>query len=124
MNYFLQDDATLAGLVGTLATDVIKVGIAAELSVAEAGLVVGLVSSAILQAVDDEYQLTNRLIAVLEESQESGEDYVAKKEEQLEGATGAASFIEYVIGSARQVLIRWPPNQVDRLLSPLPRTGL
>ncbi len=142
VDFFLQDEATLARLIGTLATDVVKVGITVGISVAAAGvvagvttiavgpiaavIVVGLVSSAILQTVDDQYQLTNRLIAALEELQESGENYIAQKKEQIEDAaiSGTANVIEYAVDSARQVLIRWVSSQVDGLLSPLPRTRL
>jgi hypothetical protein len=79
---FLRDQATMASLIGHVASDLIKVGISSLIS-AMAGLVVGsfftvaaapifaviaagVFTGIVLEIIDQQYGLTDKLVAVLE----------------------------------------------------------
>ncbi len=84
LDYLLKDEATLAELIGSLATDVVKVavstGVAWALTAATAAtvasvlavgpllvfIVVGLVVNKILNSIDEKYHITNQLIKGLD----------------------------------------------------------
>lgn len=84
LQYFLDDQATMATLIGTLAADLVKVGISNIIATAAgllAGVVttiavgpilvaigVGIVASLTLDFVDKRWGLTDRLVAALEEA--------------------------------------------------------
>ncbi|MGH1471538.1 MAG: hypothetical protein ACRBCS_10115 [Cellvibrionaceae bacterium] len=82
--FILEDDKTMSRLIGTLATDIVKVGIStmlagltglavAAITTLAAGpliaaIAVGVVSSIALNALDDQFQITEKLISAMEES--------------------------------------------------------
>jgi len=102
LKFVLDDTATFSSLAGTIATDIIKVGIGtvlAELSALAAGSVttvaaapivvaigVGVLSGVVLNAIDDHFGLTDKLIAALDEIG----DEISKKVESLERKAGRA----------------------------------
>jgi hypothetical protein len=81
-DYFLRDEATLSELIGSLATDVIKVGISVGASIAAASIVAGLTTLAIgpliaviavgvltsiaLDMVDEHFGITERVIEAVD----------------------------------------------------------
>jgi len=143
IDFFLSDDVTLNRLIGTLATDVVKVGIATGASIAAASyvaslgvlvavgpiaviIVVGISASLFLAHVDEKYNITEKVIAALDEIEEKGIKGII--EEKKRGIlnkgnelvnTATESVIDYAIESAQRVLL----NTINRLLrnSVLPR---
>lgn len=81
-DYLLTDDATLSRLIGTLSTDIVKVGIATSAAMAAASFVAGITTIAVgpivvvivvgavvswgLGEIDDRFGITDRLIAELD----------------------------------------------------------
>jgi len=137
-NYVLTDQATLSQLVGTLATDIVKVGIATGASIIVASAVgaatfavgpiiaviaVGVGVSMLLEYADNSFGITNRVIAGLDELGESTENYIVQRKEQaLNSASQAIDYIiDYAIESARVIAINWVRGKVRNYLSPLPR---
>ncbi|MCP4342666.1 MAG: hypothetical protein GY799_28240 [Desulfobulbaceae bacterium] len=138
-DYCLTDQATLSQLVGMLATDVVKVGIATGASIitatAVAGLttvavgpilavvVVGVGVSMLLEYADNSLGISNRVIAGLDELGENAENYIEDQKRQAINSAGRAidSVIEHAISSARAITIRWVQSKVREYLSPLPR---
>ncbi|HWV16765.1 MAG TPA: hypothetical protein VN030_15150 [Cellvibrio sp.] len=138
-DYFLTDHATLSQLVGTLATDVVKVGIVTGASIVAATAVAGLTTLAIgpilavvvvgvgismlLEYADNSLGITNRVIAGLDELGESTEKYLEEQKKQLMNSAGRAAnnIIEYAVSSAQTIAIRWVESAVREYLSPLPR---
>lgn len=127
IDYFLTDTATLSQLVGTLATDIVKVGITTGASIAAAAAVsvlftvaigplvavifVGLTVSFALTHVDEKYHITERVIAGLDELGENVQDMIEAKKRELVNKGNEAinktidSVIDYVLESAQQVII-------------------
>lgn len=137
-DYFLTDQATLSQLIGTLATDVVKVGIATGASILVATAVgaatfavgpiiavvlVGVGVSMLLEYADNHLGITNRVIAGLDELGESVERYLAQKKYQALNCAGRAidSIIDYAVESARAIAITWVRKTVREYLSPFPR---
>jgi hypothetical protein len=137
-NYFLTDQATLSQLIGTLATDVVKVGIAtgAAILVASSAVVatfavgpiiavvfVGVTASALLEIADNRLGITNRVIAGLDEIGDNTENYVARKKRQALTAAGNAvdEVIDYAVESARAIAVTWARTTLREYLSPFPR---
>ena len=99
---FLKDHSSCYDLVGNIAADLIKIGIPALMGYIAGILVGGVVSFAFapialaiavsvyvgfrLDALDDQYKLTDKLIVVLEKL---GQD-LAEKQEQMQKALGHA----------------------------------
>ena len=138
-DYFLTDQATLSQLVGTLATDVVKVGIATGASIVAATAIAGLTTVAIgpilavvvvgvgvsmlLEYADNSLGITNRIIAGLDELGENAESYLNEKKNNVLNSAGKAidEVIDYAVSSARAVAIRWVQGKIREYLSPLPR---
>lgn len=138
-DYFLTDQATLSQLVGTLATDVVKVGIVTGASIIAATAIAGLTTLAIgpivavvvvgvgvsmlLEYADNSLGITNRVVAGLDELGESAEKYLAEQKKQALSSAGQAvnNIIEYAVSSAQTVAIRWVESALRDYLSPLPR---
>ncbi|GAB2189802.1 hypothetical protein MAH1_14100 [Sessilibacter sp. MAH1] len=135
IDYLLTDQTTLSQLVGTLATDVVKVGIATAASIGAATamgfftfavgpilsvIAVGIGVSMLLEYTDAKLGITNRVIAGLDELGESATDFLNRKKQQ---ATDAAAntinnVIDYAIGSARAIVINWSRDKIKKYLSP------
>jgi len=137
-DYFLTDQATLSQLVGTLATDIVKVGIATGAAILVASsavvatfavgpivavVVVGVTASALLEIADNRLGITNRIIAGLDEIGGSAENYVAQKKRQAHNAAGAAvgEVIDYAVESARAIAVTWVRKTLREYLSLFPR---
>jgi len=132
-DYFLRDGATLNQLIGSLATDVVKVGIATGASIAAVSvtatwmattgilvalgplavaIVVGVGVTMLLEYADSELKITDRVIAALDEIEEKGikgiieekkQAIVRKGNEIINGAT--ESVIDYAIESTQRILL-------------------
>ena len=140
IDYFLTDEATLSQLIGSLATDVVKVGIATGASIGIASavvgagvtlaigpiiavVIVGVVVSMALSAIDDYYGITDRVIAGLDELGEEILSYPDQVKENLQKAVDntIASVIDYAIDSSRQIIINIAKHHISKLLSNRPR---
>lgn len=137
-DYFLTDQATLSQLVGTLATDIVKVGIATGAAILVASsavmatfavgpiiavVVVGVTASALLEIADNRLGITNRIIAGLDEIGDGAENYIAQKKRQILNAAGNAvdEVIDYAVESARAIAVTWVRKTLHEYLSPFPR---
>lgn len=137
-DYFLTDQATLSQLIGTLATDVVKVGIATGAAILVASsavvatfavgpiiavVVVGVTVSALLEIADNRLGITNRIIAGLDEMGDSAESYIAQKKRQALNTAGKAidEVIDYAVESARAIIVNWIRKTLREYVSPFPR---
>lgn len=135
IDYFLTDQATLSQLVGTLATDVVKVGIATGASILTATIVgaatfavgpivavvlVGIGMSMLLEYADAKLGITNRVIAGIDELGESAADYLNRKKQRATNmaADTINNVIEYALDSARAIAINWSREKIKKYLSP------
>lgn len=134
-DYFLTDQATLSRLIGTLATDVVKVGIATGASILAATafgaltfavgpiiavVAVGVGVSMLLEHADNRLGITNRVIAGLDELGAGAEHYIAQKKRQALNAAGKAveEVIDYAVESARTIAVNWVRKTLREYLSP------
>ncbi|WP_444931377.1 hypothetical protein ACJJIF_06245 [Microbulbifer sp. SSSA002] len=137
-DYFLTDQATLNQLVGTLATDVVKVGIATAASIGAAVVMggftlavgpilavvaVGFGVSMLLEYADNSLGITSRVIAGLDELEESANNYINnQKQRALNTAREAAGqIIDHAIDSVQTIAINWVRNKLGGYLSPVRR---
>ena len=136
VDYALTDEATLSKLIGTLSTDVVKVGITTAASIATAVfmggftlavgpiaavLVVGVGVSMLLEYADQSYGITERVIAGVEELQYRADKILEdQKESALEAMGDAAnSVLGLVVDSARSVAIDWVRRNLREYLFPV-----
>lgn len=146
VDYFMTDEATLSQLFGTLATDVMKIGVATGVSIAAATataaagsamvasssaaaafmggvvvaigplaavIVVGIGVSYALNELDKHYNITEKVIAALDEIYEKGVyGIVSEKRDKLvrQGKSSlndaADSVIDYAVEKAEKIVIR------------------
>lgn len=121
-NYFLTDQATLTQLIGSLATDVIKVGIATGASIGAAFLaggfaiavgpilavvVVGVFVSWALSEVDNHFGITDRVIDGLDELGDNARTYLLSQKKTIINTANKItdSLIDYAIDSVKNVVI-------------------
>ncbi len=121
-DYFLTDSATLSQLIGSLATDVVKVGITTGASIVAAVamggfsiavgpifavVVIGFGVSLALGVVDEKLGITDRLIDGLDELGADIQSNIASKKKEAAGIAREAvdSVIDYAIDSARRIVI-------------------
>lgn len=140
IDYFLTDSATLNQLIGTLATDVVKVGLAAGASIAVASslsasagvlLVFGPLAAAILVGVgltmllefaDEKYGVTDKVIAALDEISEKGiTGIINEKKANIinKGEHFAGEVIESVIDYAVEKIENSMRNIIDNFFRSL-----
>lgn len=139
-DYFLTDQATLNQLIGTLATDVVKVGVATGAAILAASIagattiavgpivavvLVGVGMSLLLEYSDHRLGITNRVIAGLDELAANTEDYLALKNKLALNAVGKAvnEAINYAVDSTRSIAINWVRKTLREYLSPFPRVN-
>ena len=136
IDYFLTDSATLNQLIGTLATDVVKIGIATGASIlaassiaASAGvlvafgplavvILVGVGVTMLLEFADDKYGITDKLIAALDEISEKGIDGIIKEKKETlvnNGKEVVGNVIESVIDYAIERVEYSLKNVIDQL---------
>ncbi|MDG9926944.1 MULTISPECIES: hypothetical protein [unclassified Pseudomonas] len=139
-DYVLTDQATLTQLIGSLATDIVKVGIATGASIAAASAIVamgftiaigpiaavvlvGIGVSMALSALDEHYGITDRVIAGLDDIvQGTDRGYEAAKQALYRNASELAdSAFDYTVDSARAILINITMHAIDRFISTRPR---
>jgi hypothetical protein len=139
VDYFLTDSATLTQLIGTLATDVVKVGIATGASLGALALATaftgvatfaigplivvlaaGFLTSLALDAVDKRTGITNRVIAALDELSERAENSIDRTKDRViaAAAQAAGQVIDYAVESVQRVAIRWVRGTLKEYLSP------
>lgn len=139
-DYFLTDQATLSQLIGALATDVVKVGIATGASIGFASalvgagvtlaigpilavVVVGVVASMALSVIDEHYGITDRVVAGLDEISESTQSYAERAKNNLQDKANNAitSVIDYAIGASQRAAVNFARHQISKFLSNRPR---
>ncbi len=137
VDYFLTDQATLTQFIGTLATDVVKVGIATAASIGAAVVmggftlavgpilmvvvvVVGFGVSMLLEYADNSLGITNRVIAGLDELGDSAENYIAEQKRNALNSTGKAinKIIDHAIESGQRIAINWVWQALKEYLPP------
>lgn len=140
VDYFLTDEVTLNQLVGTLATDVVKVGIATGASIAAASglvalgftvaigpivavLVVGLLTSVALGALDAHFGITERVIKGLDEMEGNVNYHIEKTKQNIQNTANDAieSVIDYAIEYAKIIIINTARHHIEKFLSTKPR---
>jgi hypothetical protein len=140
VDYFLTDQATLSRLIGSLATDVVKIGIATGASIAAASgvvalgftvaigpiaavVLVGIGVSMALGFLDEHYGITDRVIAGLDDISEGINNRIERVKEDFYKKAGdlADSVFDYVVDSARAILINTAKHALDSFLSGRPR---
>lgn len=139
-DYFLTDQATLSQLIGSLATDVVKVGVATGASIAAASAVValgftvaigpiaavvlvGVGTSMALSVLDEHYGITDRVVAGLDDISADIGDRIEGVKQNLYRNAGelADSVFDYAVDSARAILINATRHTLDKLLTGRPR---
>jgi hypothetical protein len=139
-DYFLTDKATLSQLIGSLATDIVKIGIATGASIAAAyGVVamgftiaigpiaavvlVGVLTSMALSSLDEHYGITDRVIAGLDDIREGLDNRIERTKEGFYKKAGdlADSVFDYVVEATSAILINAAKHTLDRFLSVRPR---
>ena len=139
-DYFLTDSATLSQLIGSLATDVVKIGLATGASITAASAIVGfgvtlaigpiiavvavgLLASMALGEIDSHYGITDRVILGLDELSQGTQFQIQKTKENILNRAGDAvgSIIDYAIDSAKVILIDAAKHQLHKFLSGKPR---
>lgn len=158
IDYFVRDEATLAQLVGTLATDIVKVGIttgvalyaatgtavmgtaltaSTSATIAAAGgfivaigplaavVIVGVGLTYLLTVADEEYQITEKVIAAIEEISEKGiRGIIAEKKQAVIRKSGeiaddmVESVIDYAVERVQEVIIKSIRNIFRRMTTP------
>jgi len=133
-DFVLTDKETLTQLVGTLATDVVKVGITTGASIAVAALVsastlaigpmVAVVVVTIgvsygLDYLDEKFHITDRVVAGLDELSDKSQSIIANTKRELHNliVDTENSVFDYVVGSAERIAIRWVNHQLERYFS-------
>lgn len=160
IDYFLTDEQTLFQFVGALAVDIVKVGIMVGASVYLLGLafvstlaigglvvvlLVGFAVGYLLNVIDDELQITQRVIAALEEiaertpsleeikdnasnavknMKEARKNYINDRKSDFYHAAGkaAAPIVDIVIDATKHTMINLARNIARRTLNTHPRT--
>ncbi|MBY6211545.1 hypothetical protein KUV95_08250 [Microbulbifer agarilyticus] len=131
-DYILTDQVTLNQLIGTLATDIIKIGIATGASIiAAAGAAaiftvavgpivaaigVGLLVSYGLSRLDNRFEITEKVISALDELQRKKNAKVAdfKKSISSTASEFVDSALDYVIDETRRALINTAKHYLHR----------
>ena len=141
-DYFLTDEAILSQLVGSLATDIVKVGIATGASIGAAStlvgagvtlaigpiiavVIVGVGVSMALSVIDDRYGITDRVIMGLDEVGEGVQSYVERAKDDVKGAIDnvAVSVIDYIIDTSKQLIVNFAYHQLNKFISNRPRVN-
>lgn len=137
-DYALTDEATLSRLVGTLATDVVKVGLVTAASVGAAviaggtALAVGPIMAVVLvgfgvamalDALDQHYGITEKVVAGLDEMGTDLNAYFKERKEDALKQIGSAvdSTIDYVVATVQRRAIHLMRNALERFVPSVPR---
>lgn len=139
-DYFLTDESTLSQLIGSLATDIVKVGIVTGVSIAAASAVVGLgvavavgpiiavvvvgvITSMALGEIDNHYGITDRVIAGIDNFDEGFQSWLQMTKNNLIDKANevTAAVLDYAVDSAKVIIIDTSKHQLRKLLSDRPR---
>jgi hypothetical protein len=139
-DYCLTDQATLSQLIGSLATDVVKVGLATGATIVTASalvgfgvtlaigpmiavVAVGVLASMALAGIDNHYGITDRVILGLDELRQDVQSQIKKTKATILDKAGDAVdlIIDYVVDSAKVILIDAAKHQLNNFLSGKPR---
>ncbi len=138
-DYFLTDKSTLTKLVGYLAVDIVKVGIATGVSIAFATgvaavttvaigpilavLIVGLVVTTALNFIDERYGIADLVVAGLDELNNSASSYIDDFKNEVRQIKNNAidSVIDYFIESAHRIVINFSRHHLRKFTSSTPR---
>lgn len=132
-DYFLTDESTLTQLIGSLATDVVKIGIATGASIAAAiamggfsiavgpifaVVVIGFGVSWVLGVADESLGITERVVDGLDELTVAMQVNIeTKKKEAMKVAREAVgSVIDYAVVSARSMVVHTAQSYLQRYL--------
>lgn len=136
VDYFLTDSSTLNQLIGTLSTDVVKIGLATGASILAASsiaassgvlvafgplavvILVGVGVAMLLEFADEKYGITNKLIAALDEISEKGIGGIIKEKKEMlvnNGKEAVSNIIESVIDYAIEKVEHSLKNVIDQL---------
>jgi hypothetical protein len=132
VDYFLTDQMTLNQLIGSLAVDLVKVGISVGFSLAAVAVVggftvavgpilavviVGWGATALLNRLDTHLKITERVVAGLDELGHDVQSYIAQKNRQLGELIGNVIYtaIDYAIESAKAISVTY--DTADRVLN-------
>lgn len=141
IDYFLTDSATLMQLIGTLATDIVKVGIATGAAIAAAtgmaatgflvaigpivaAIVIGIAVSWLLGELDQKYNVTEKVIEALDELSETIQASIQTQKQKVVDAGNkyvnsvAESVIDYAIDNAQQILINTAKHILRKFVTP------
>ncbi len=138
VDHVLTDQSTLSRLIGTIATDVVKVGFAVGASLVGAAvgafsalaigplavaIIVGVITTIVLDKIDNHYGLTEKVIKGIEELSDSPrqiEQVIKLKKQQLNRATSRAAdtVFDYIIDQGQRVLINFARHSLNKLLNP------
>lgn len=138
VDYALTDEATLSRLIGTLATDVVKVGLVVAASIGAAVatstaviavgpilavVIVGFGLTVALEQVDQRYGLTEKVVAGLEEMGDDANAYLQKYKERAlnQVAQMMNSVIDYAVDATQRNAIILLKDSVDRFVPSRPR---
>lgn len=138
VDYVLTDEATLTQLVGTLATDIVKVGITTGASIGAAVFVAGVTTLAVgpilaviivgvgvsmlLDNLDQKYGITDRVIAGLDEINSAANEFVDNKIRDMQNSVAQSvdSVIDHVLDSAERIAVDWVKQQLNKYFSMIP----
>jgi len=137
-DFFLTDNATLSQLIGSLATDVVKVGITTGASIAAAVamggfsiavgpifavVVIGFGVSWALGVADERLGITDRLIDGLDELGADIQSNIASKKKEATGIASEVvdSVIGYAIDSARRIIVNTAQDYLRKYFPKIPR---
>ena len=133
-DYILTDQMTLNQLVGTLATDIVKIGIATGASIiAAAGAAavftvaigptiaaigVGLLVSYGLAKLDNHYEITTKVIAALDELERRKNVKLKQLQQDAAGLAGGLvdGVIDYAVDEAKRILINTAKHYLPKRL--------
>lgn len=140
IDFFMSDTMTLNRLFGTLATDVVKIGIATAASIAAASAVVGFgVTIAIgpilavvvvgvafnygLNELDKKYSITDRVVAGLDEMESNARALSNRFKQKATNSAGqlTESIIDYAVDSIKRIVINTAKNTLNNFLSSKPK---
>lgn len=141
IDYFLTDSATLMQLIGTLATDVVKIGISTGAAIAAAtgmaatgflvaigpivaAIVIGIAISWLLGELDQKYNVTEKVVEALEELSDTIQASIQTQKQKIVDAGNeyvnsvSESVIDYAIDSAQQILINTAKHILKKFVTP------
>lgn len=139
IDYLLTDEVTLTRLIGTLATDVVKIGLATGASIAAAAFVAGVTTIAVgpilavvfvgiagaylLDIADKHYGITERVVAGLDEMGENASAHFEQVKDDVNRTISktADTVIDYTIESAQRIVICWIRNHLRDYFAPFQR---